>query len=38
MNGGVTVPGQLSAAPLTMSWESGLLGGSGTMKALMPDG
>lgn len=24
--------------PLTMSWESGLLGDSGTMKAVMPDG
>jgi hypothetical protein len=38
VTGGVVVPGQLSAAPLTMSWESGLLGGSGTMAAVMPDG
>ena len=38
VSGGVTVPGQLAAAPLTMNWESGLFGGSGTMKAVMPDG
>ena len=38
VTGGVVVPGQLSPAPLTMSWESGLLGGSGTMAAVMPDG
>lgn len=38
VTGGVTVPGQLSPVPLTMSWESGLFGGSGTMAAVMPDG
>ena len=38
VSGGVVVPGQLSPAPLTMRWESGLLGGSGTMAAMMPDG
>ena len=38
VTGGVTVPGQLAPVPLTMSWESGLLGGSGTMAAVMPDG
>jgi len=26
------------AGPLTMSWTSGLFGGSGTMSAVMPDG
>jgi len=35
--GRVSVAGQ-EAAPLTMSWESGLFGGSGTMAAVMPDG
>ena len=33
----VDVPGR-SPVPLTMSWESGLFGGSGTMAAVMPDG
>ena len=35
--GRVSVAGQ-EAAPLTMSWESGLFGGSGRMAAVMPDG
>src|SRR5437660_11175532 len=35
--GRVSVAGQ-EAAPLTMSWESGLFGGSGTLAAVMPDG
>jgi hypothetical protein len=33
----VDAPGR-SPVPLTMSWESGLFGGSGTMAAVMPDG
>src|SRR5262245_23760843 len=37
VTGQVAVSGQ-PAAPLTMSWESGLFGGSGTMAAVMPDG
>ena len=37
VTGSVDVRGQ-SPAPLTMSWESGLFGGSGTMAAVMPDG
>jgi hypothetical protein len=37
VTGRVDVPGQ-SPVPLTMSWESGLFGGSGTMAAVMPDG
>jgi hypothetical protein len=37
MAGQVTVAGQ-PRVPLTMSWESGLFGGSGTMTAVMPDG
>jgi hypothetical protein len=37
VNGRVDVPGQ-SPMPLTMSWESGLFGNSGTMAAVMPDG
>jgi hypothetical protein len=30
--------GDQEAGPLTMSWTSGLFGGSGTMSAVMPDG
>jgi hypothetical protein len=37
VTGRVSMAGQ-EAAPLTMSWESGLFGGSGTMAAVMPDG
>jgi hypothetical protein len=37
VTGRVEVAGQ-SPAPLTMSWESGLFGESGTMAAVMPDG
>ena len=37
VTGRVEVAGQ-SSAPLTMSWESGLFGESGTMAAVMPDG
>ncbi len=37
VTGRVSVTGQ-EPAPLTMSWESGLFGGSGTMAAVMPDG
>ena len=37
VTGRVSVTGQ-EPAPLTMSWESGLLGDSGTMAAVMPDG
>jgi hypothetical protein len=37
VTGQVAVTGQ-PPAPLTMSWESGLFGGSGTMAAVMPDG
>jgi hypothetical protein len=37
VNGRVEVPGQ-SPMPLTMSWESGLFGDSGTMAAVLPDG
>ena len=37
VNGRVTVPGQ-PAAPLTMTWNSGLFGESGKMSAVMPDG
>ena len=37
VTGRVAVAGQ-PPAPLTMSWESGLFGGSGTMAAVMPDG
>jgi hypothetical protein len=37
MAGQVAVAGE-PRVPLTMSWESGLFGGSGTMTAVMPDG
>ena len=37
VTGQVAVAGQ-PPAPLTMSWESGLFGESGTMAAVMPDG
>ena len=37
LTGHVTLPGQ-AAAPLTMSWNSGLFGESGKMSAVMPDG
>jgi hypothetical protein len=37
MAGQVAVVGE-PRVPLTMSWESGLFGGSGTMTAVMPDG
>jgi len=37
VTGGVSTPGQ-SPAPLTMTWESGIFGESGTMTAVMPDG
>ncbi|MGH7304310.1 MAG: hypothetical protein ACRELZ_13530 [Candidatus Rokuibacteriota bacterium] len=37
VTGRVEVTGQ-SPAPLTMTWESGLFGESGTMAAVMPDG
>ena len=37
MTGHVTLPGQ-TAAPLTMTWTSGLFGQRGKMSALMPDG
>jgi hypothetical protein len=37
VTGRVSITGQ-EPAPLTMSWESGLLGDSGTMAAVMPDG
>jgi hypothetical protein len=37
VTGRVTTPGQ-PESPLTMSWESGLFGESGTMAATMPDG
>jgi hypothetical protein len=37
VSGRVTLPGQ-QAAPLTMTWNSGLFGESGTMSAVMPDG
>lgn len=37
VTGLVTMPGQ-SESGLTMSWESGLFGESGTMAATMPDG
>lgn len=37
VTGQVAIAGQ-PPAPLTMSWESGLFGGSGTMAAVMPDG
>ena len=37
VTGRVAVAGR-ETAPLTMSWTSGLFGGSGTMKAVMPDG
>jgi hypothetical protein len=37
VTGRVSVAGQ-EPAPLTMSWESGLLGDSGTMAAVLPDG
>jgi hypothetical protein len=37
VTGQVAVTGQ-PPAPLTMRWESGLFGGSGTMAAVMPDG
>jgi len=37
VTGRVTLPGQ-PAAPLTMTWNSGLFGGSGKMSAVMPDG
>jgi len=35
--GRVSMPGQ-PAAPLTMTWNSGLFGESGKMSAVMPDG
>jgi hypothetical protein len=37
VTGRVTLPGQ-SATPLTMTWSSGLFGGSGKISAVMPDG
>ncbi len=37
VTGRVTLPGQ-PAAPLTMTWSSGLLGESGKISAVMPDG
>jgi hypothetical protein len=37
VTGRVSVAGQ-PPAPLTMSWQSGLLGDSGTMAAVLPDG
>jgi len=37
VTGRVTLPGQ-AATPLTMTWSSGLFGGSGKMSAIMPDG
>jgi hypothetical protein len=37
VTGRVTMPGQPESG-LTMSWESGLFGESGTMAAVMPDG
>ena len=37
VTGRVTTPGQ-PESPLTMRWESGLFGESGTMAATMPDG
>jgi len=37
VSGRVTLSGQ-PAAPLTMTWNSGLFGASGTMSAVMPDG
>ena len=37
VTGRVTLPG-LPAAPLTMTWSSGLFGESGKMSAVMPDG
>ena len=37
VSGRVTLPGQ-PAAPLTMTWSSGLFGESGKMSAVMPDG
>jgi hypothetical protein len=37
VTGRVVVPGQ-PATPLTMTWNSGLFGGSGKISATMPDG
>jgi hypothetical protein len=37
VTGRVTLPGQ-TAAPLTMTWRSGLFGESGKISAVMPDG
>jgi hypothetical protein len=37
VSGRVTLAGQ-QATPLTMTWNSGLFGGSGKMSAVMPDG
>ena len=37
VTGRVTLPGQ-PAAPLTMTWNSGLFGESGKISAVMPDG
>src|SRR6266850_6866884 len=37
VSGRVTLPGQ-PAAPLTMTWSSGLFGESGKISAVMPDG
>src|SRR4026209_3055845 len=37
VNGRVAMPGHSESA-LTMSWESGLFGESGTMAAALPDG
>ena len=37
VSGRVTLPGQ-PAAPLTMTWSSGLFGAKGKISAVMPDG
>ena len=37
VTGSVSLPGQ-PAAPLTMTWQSGLFGESGKISAVMPDG
>jgi hypothetical protein len=38
VTGRVAMPGETGAAPLSMTWRSGLFGESGQMAAVLPDG